>query len=365
MSDSSFHICKNCKVTNEAHFQYCSNCGQKNSDGKISFSELWSEFKDAVFNIESRTWLTFKKLFNPGRLTTEYFAGKHRSYVHPLRLLIVTSVICILAMGFQDLKSKTNHSYDINERIVRNYERQRISKILKNITDDSHNAFPEKQTTEFAETILTTFSDSMENLLFETDNEFAKRYGDRYRDSINLNQYVSFGSVNKEMVSKKDYVSMDENQLAEKYKSKSSKLERLKFTQKIKIIKDESKLFSTIIGKTTWAILLMMPCLALVLYLLYFRNNYLFIEHLIFTFHFQSFLFLVLTILIAGMNIFPIWLHFVFLIIIWIYLYISMLKVYKQSKVKTLFKFLILNASYFGLFILLLIGTIYVSFLIL
>ena len=105
MNISSSKTCQNCTIENEVPFQYCPNCGQKNTDGRITFSGLWSEFKDAVFNIDSRTWRTLKSIFIPGKLTLEYFSGKHQQYIHPLRLLIVTSIIMIIAMSFQDFQS--------------------------------------------------------------------------------------------------------------------------------------------------------------------------------------------------------------------------------------------------------------------
>ena len=145
------------------------------------------------------------------------------------------------------------------------------------------------------------------------------------------------------------------------YKKGAGIFERFIFKQKIKLIKDESQIFAGMVGHTTWAILLMMPCLALVLYFLYIRHSYFYIEHLIFAFHFQSFSFLVLAILIAGMNIFPWWIFLPFLAIIWIYLFMSMWKVYQQSIDKTVLKFLLLSISYGGLFILILIGTIFMS----
>jgi hypothetical protein len=116
MSTTTSNICQNCNTKNESPFKYCSICGQKNTDGKITFSELWVEFQDAVLNIESRTWRTIKHLFKPGKLTLEYFSGKHRQYVHPLRLLIVSSVLVIIAMSFQDFQSATNHGYNVKER---------------------------------------------------------------------------------------------------------------------------------------------------------------------------------------------------------------------------------------------------------
>jgi len=142
-------------------------------------------------------------------------------------------------------------------------------------------------------------------------------------------------------------------------------LERLIFKQKAKHIKDESQLSADIVGHTTWAALLMMPCLALVLYLLNIRHNFYYVEHLIFIFHLHAFTFLVLAILILGMNVFPWWMFLVFSAIIWIYVFVSMWKVYKQSIGKTLFKFLILNISYGGLFFLFFLGTIIFTFFLL
>ena len=363
MSTSSSKVCQNCTIENESPFQYCPNCGQKNTDGKITFSELWSEFQDAVFNIESRTWRTFKNLFIPGKLTLEYFAGKHRRYVHPLRLLIVTSVLAIIAMSFQDFQSATNHSYNIKERIQKNYERQRVYRILKKITDNTNAIYPEQQTEIITDTILATLNDSMRVLLFESSNEAANKYGDRYGDTINLNHYVGPGGEKAENISKHDFLYLEEEELVAIYKKKATILERLIFKQRVKLMKDESQLFAAIVGHTTWAILLMMPCLALVLYFLYFRHRYFYIEHLIFAFHLQSFSFLVLTILIAGMYIFPWWLFLALLAIIWMYLFISMWKVYRQSIGKMVLKFLLLSISYVGLFILILFGTLFISFL--
>ncbi|MDF1699366.1 MAG: DUF3667 domain-containing protein [Saprospiraceae bacterium] len=363
MRTPSSKTCLNCTFENESPFQYCPNCGQKNTDGKITFSELWSEFQDAVFNIESRTWRTFKSLFIPGRLTIEYFSGKHRRYVHPLRLFLVTSIVLIIAMTFQDFQSATNNRYDINKRILKNYERQHLYGILKDITANTNAIFPEQQTKIITDTILTSFHDSMLVLLNRNPNPFANRYGDRYGENIDINHYAGSGSESTEWVSKYDFLHKNEDELADIYKKDAGILERLIFKQKVKFIKNESQLFAKLVGQTTWSILLMMPCLALVLYFLYIRHNYFYIEHLIFTFHLQSFSLLVLAVLIVGMNIFPWWIFLTFLAIIWIYLFISMKKVYRQGVGKTILKFLLLSISFLGLFVLILFGTVFISFL--
>lgn len=355
MNTSIHHVCRNCNYENDSPFQFCPSCGQKNTDGKITFRELWSEFQDAVFNIDSRTWLTFKALFVPGKLTLEYFAGKHRSYVHPLRLLLVCSVIFIIALSFQGFQSKTNYQYIVKDRIVENYERQRVFRILENIVDTTHTIFPEQKTKIITDTILTILNDSMKNLLHQ--------YGDRYGDSINLNYYVSMGNEGSEWISKRDFLTMNEDELVEVYKKDDSWLEQLIFKQKTKFIKVQSSIFATIMGHITWAVLLMMPLLAMVLYILYIRNNYYYIQHLIFAFHLHSIFFLLAAGLVAGMNVFPSWIYLVSFLILALYVFISMWRVYEQSIFRTFFKFIILGISYGILFVLFFIGTIITSFL--
>ncbi|MFK8009426.1 MAG: DUF3667 domain-containing protein [Saprospiraceae bacterium] len=357
MSVASQHVCRNCDFENKSSFQFCPNCGQKNTDGKITFSELWSEFQDSVLNIESRTWRTFKSLFIPGKLTLEYFAGRHRKYVHPLRLLLVTSVLVIVAMSFQDFQSSTNHYYNITDRIKENYERQKLKRILENIVDSTNNIFPSQETELITDTIVTVFRDSLDELL--------DGYGDGYGNGVDLNYYMAFGNEGQELVLKRDFLEMDEKELTQKYKNDASWYDRLLFKQKAKYIKDESQLSAAFISHLTWAILLMMPFLALGLYTLYYRHTYYYIEHLIFAFHIHSFAFLVLTILIFGINIIPLWMFFVLLGVIATYLFISMWRVYQQSIWKTLLKFVILNIFYAALFVLFLFGTFIITFLLL
>lgn len=93
---TSTSYCKNCEQPLHKGAAYCAHCGQKNTDGRITVRSLFTEFFDAVFNIESRTLRTLRALFIPGKLTEEYFEGRHKRYVHPLRTLLVMSILLIL-----------------------------------------------------------------------------------------------------------------------------------------------------------------------------------------------------------------------------------------------------------------------------
>jgi hypothetical protein len=45
---------------------------------------------------------TLTALCVPGKLTIEYFKGKHKSYYHPIRLYLVMSLIFFAILSFQD-----------------------------------------------------------------------------------------------------------------------------------------------------------------------------------------------------------------------------------------------------------------------
>ena len=91
----SSNQCYNCNASLEANAQYCSTCGQKRSTGRISFGQLLSDFADNFFNFDSRTFLSLRKLLIPAFLTQEYFKGRHRSYLNPLRLFLIATLIMV------------------------------------------------------------------------------------------------------------------------------------------------------------------------------------------------------------------------------------------------------------------------------
>jgi len=85
-----------------AEMQFCPYCSQKNTNGKIRVRSFLAVFVNQVFNIESKLFKTLRDLFIPGKLTIEYFKGRHQTYFHPLRLFIVLAVIFIAFLTFSE-----------------------------------------------------------------------------------------------------------------------------------------------------------------------------------------------------------------------------------------------------------------------
>lgn len=84
--------CKNCQSPLEG--AYCPNCGQRHIDLERPIWSLIGDILKETFELDGRSALTFKTLFrHPGMLTSEFLAGRRRTYTSPLRLYLAISIL--------------------------------------------------------------------------------------------------------------------------------------------------------------------------------------------------------------------------------------------------------------------------------
>ncbi|MCF7920839.1 MAG: DUF3667 domain-containing protein [Candidatus Cloacimonetes bacterium] len=87
--------CPNCGEIVDNRF--CPACGQENREFKANFKDMMREYISHVFNLDSRFYITLKYLITkPGFLTGEYFKGKRESYISPIRLYLIISMVYFL-----------------------------------------------------------------------------------------------------------------------------------------------------------------------------------------------------------------------------------------------------------------------------
>lgn len=80
--------------------RFCSACGERRpspDDERLGpfLREQWQE----VTSADGRLWATIKAIFVPGKLTTEFFAGRRGRYVRPVRIFLVANVLFFLALN--------------------------------------------------------------------------------------------------------------------------------------------------------------------------------------------------------------------------------------------------------------------------
>jgi hypothetical protein len=80
--------------------RYCSSCGEEVLDpSKLTLRYfLTHSVLHELLNVDGKIWRTLKLLlFRPGFLAREYAAGRRRPYVGPVRVLLVTIILYVLA----------------------------------------------------------------------------------------------------------------------------------------------------------------------------------------------------------------------------------------------------------------------------
>ena len=86
--------CRNCGAATGGRF--CPECGQETAPHPPTAGEFLHEFIGHYIALEGALWLTLRTLLRPGVLTLEYFAGRKRRYVLPLRLYLTVSLVFFL-----------------------------------------------------------------------------------------------------------------------------------------------------------------------------------------------------------------------------------------------------------------------------
>ena len=90
--------CRNCGSVETA--RYCAECGQATALHPPTVREFTHEFVGHYVALEGSLWRTLAALLlTPGRLTTEYFAGRRARYVAPLRLYLTFSLVLFAFSG--------------------------------------------------------------------------------------------------------------------------------------------------------------------------------------------------------------------------------------------------------------------------
>jgi len=381
--------CGNCHYS-IGNAKYCSKCGQKNTDGRISIGEFFSVVFSTVFNLESKFFQTMRDIFRPGKLTQEWFKGRHKPYFHPVRLFIVTALLLIAALSpfiaedsgfmidnYEQAKQENSRKKFITE--INNYSTIYLDdKSSKNTIDSLVKKMKESKISfrhklkkkerkiidvnslknKSAEEIIAIYQDELGSAFTDSIINAVKSKRRLTQDSVKLSNFQMFmddKDLNRN-IANEDFLDLTPEEIADKYQIEGF-YKRLLFRQKIRLLKSGKNLLPFILGNSLWVALLMMPFLAIILKLLYIRHDYYYVEHLIFSFHTHSFAFILFTIICIFMNmvfmnmvdIHPFFVFFGFFLL-FIYLYKSLRKVYQQGRFKTILKLLFANIIYVFLF---------------
>ncbi len=345
--------CHNCHYPLPGYGEYCPNCSQKYTDGKIKLWQLLGEFFESIFNIDSKIFRTLGHLFIPGKLTSNYFAGRQKRYIPPVRLFFVMAIVhfAFINISINAVESDGGLA-NLSEQNHRARYRTEFLEDLDSARVKVEKAYPD-----------TTVKNALDSLMV--------KFADARKDSVPILLFTGgFWLEGKTInVARLDLLHLSQKEVFEKYNINGF-WHQLQARQFLKIVDQGGNFVFYIIGQMVWMVVLMMPALALILKLLYIRRSFYFVEHLVFSFHYHAFAFLIITIayLLEAFGFPPLdwpngqgYYAIIGFSILLIYLYLAMRRFYQQGRFKTFVKFNFLNFAYLFIFILFLLLTLVVS----
>jgi len=97
-SEVNAQRCKNCLDPLEVNNSFCSNCGAKVINTRITFKHFWEEFSERFLNVDNTFFKTYKHLFTkPQEVIGNYLNGVRKKYLPPVSYF----TIALTLTGFQ------------------------------------------------------------------------------------------------------------------------------------------------------------------------------------------------------------------------------------------------------------------------
>jgi hypothetical protein len=301
MKRNHYSRCLNCsKRIGRSNF--CPECGQMNTDSRITLAQLIRDFLGDYFTFDSKFFRSLLPLiFRPGHLTKEYVTGRRIKYILPTKLYVFTTLLFFFVLT---LNQKTDQrAMDREARPDSITETDSLRLILNRYG-------------------LYEKTPVQKDLMRELDSTFTFKFKDK----------ADSGSI-KFIIGSPD----SSNSKIHKYLQKKSEYITNLGSEGTVLFWKEA------INQIPKVVFLLLPFFAFILKLLYIRHKIYFMEHFVFSLHMHTSVFLFLLISLFFSNEFV---KLGMILIILIYLFFSIYYFYGQSLLKTILKTLLLLLFY-------------------
>jgi hypothetical protein len=325
--------CLNCGHHVEEH--YCSHCGQENIEIREDALHMITHAVADYFHFESKFFGTIKPLlFQPGYLSKLYVSGKRVCFIHPIRLYIFISIVFFLVILSQGKKS--NEDVEKDTTSIQTEDEKQVSIRVEKLQQELDNP-----------SLTQAQRDSLVKIMVkEFRSEFYKpKNFTGSSEWLNKTDTTVAAYENRQ----KALPTKEKDNFIKHYIARRT-LELQKYPNAKEKIQEE------ILHNIPKMMFILLPLFALILKLVYFRSKKYYYEHLIYSFHVHSALFLSFLIL-TGLK----WFFHLFydisntlgciwsIYILW-YIYRSLRTFYGSKRWVTVAKILFLMFSYLIVF---------------
>jgi hypothetical protein len=352
--------CENCGTELRGH--YCSSCGQAAIDYRRSFRHVIVDVLDSFLNWDSKFISSIGLLlWRPGWLTNQFLEGRRVRFLHPLRLYLLVSIVFFLCARLIPVSdAHTTKVKDLppearahlQKKMTQLQAKQKDLPFVKSTSDENGQIIPQvpptpgetKTPVEQKEPIVpqtaltpdavapeasgpqtTATPSETQALVDEIKNEVAT--GEKKKEP---GPHIHFG--NKKEGPRTPFEDWMEQRIKDRIGEDGTK----------------AKLFvETLRSNLSTMMLFCIPLFAFVLKILYIRQKRFYIEHLVYALNIHAFFYIaaILVVLISiGLNrwipgAWQILLTIFLSLLVFVQIFLSIRRVYRQGWCMTLFKF--------------------------
>ncbi|WP_350290591.1 DUF3667 domain-containing protein [uncultured Croceitalea sp.] len=361
--------CLNCGHILDMSDKYCPSCSQANSIKKLTLKDFFDEFLSNLVNYDSKLLATlYAMLIKPGTITKDYIKGKRISYTNPFRFLLSLAFLYFLMVSYGGAFSNLD-DLQLDEKI------KQTGPLSFTFDDDKTEEEQKKDSIESEAQLDNLFKgldsiktnnpelnkglqglDSLEYYIKQ--RELKEKKSDSLLDANpkkyyqNLKADSDSGTFDKMAfffaMLRRDSISSYADAKA-KYDIDDSWNTKLSFNaskSSLRAWRQPGSWLNDTIAKLPFVIFFFLPIFTIFISVVYIRKKYTYTDHLIFSFHNQSLLFILLILSWIIDSIFDWSTSGLFLLIFGIYLFQAMRKFYGQGFFKTSIKYIFLNSVF-------------------
>lgn len=314
--------CKNCVNDFKSNFDFCPHCGMKEKE-ELTLGVLFYNTLNNYLLYDSKFFKSIIPLMSkPGFLPNKFIEGKRLSFLHPAQMYLFVTFVFFFLFSIVSNKQveKLNNEFKENTtKVVNEVKKMELDSVS---SAEIQKAFGNKKS-------LTGVSNNdLDSIIGNTS------FADNSKLSFDFNKKIidSLLTISAPKESIYRAMGMDDD---------SGWIARIWYAQILKFYKqkDIGSLFKSMLDATPIALFILLPIFALLLKLFYWKKGR-YAYHLVFTFYFFAFLFIVFnTLLITDFIVdVPGWIDFLVLLSTFIYLFFAIKYFYKQGWFLSLLK---------------------------
>ncbi|RLD25762.1 MAG: hypothetical protein DRI70_06610 [Bacteroidetes bacterium] len=321
--------CKNCEREFQEDFEFCPYCGQKAKDD-LTMGVLFYNTISNYFSFDARFFRSFLPLmFRPGYLAKRFVGGKRLLYLHPAQYYLFVSVMFFFLFSFQ----AREYTQKVDRALKKGFESDTISAINTTPIKILDSVSIAELTEPLKDKGIITGMDEeelrkLDSIIKENANTGDITNLDLGYDKKKLDSLIAVGAPEAEQLKA---MGMNDD---------AGFLKRRLYTQLLKFQKNSGGgILQAFFDSIPIALFVLLPIFAFILKIFFWRRGS-FAHHLVFSFYFFSFLFVVLGIILVANYIWdvPFWIGLLIALSTYFYLLIAIRHFYRQNYFLTFLK---------------------------